>query len=121
MNINPNEYFLANDNLEMLWELLTEESSFKNKSPNNRQNIYDVFCNNLVSFNDVEKQKGVNLMNMNKKYVMSMISYINKMDTDELQKNTLNKNMVLKFLRVMACLKLYLYLQISQNLLQIHL
>jgi|SaaInlStandDraft_2_1057019.scaffolds.fasta_scaffold00099_35 hypothetical protein len=89
MNINPNEYFLANDNLEMLWELLTEESSFKNKSPNNRQNIYDVFCNNLVSFNDVEKQKGVNLMNMNKKYVMSMISYINKMDTDELQKNTL--------------------------------
>jgi len=89
MNINPNEYFLANDNLEMLWELLTEETSFKNKSPKNRQNIYDVFCNNLVSFNDTEKQKGADLMNMNKKYVMSMINYINNLDSKELQNNTL--------------------------------
>lgn len=89
MNINPNEYFLANDNLEMLWELLTEETSFKNKSQKNRQNIYDVFCNNLVSFNDTEKQKGANLMNMNKKYVMSMINYINNLDSKELQNNTL--------------------------------
>ena len=89
MNINSNEYFLANDNLEMLWELLTEETSFKNKSPKNRQNIYDVFCNNLVSFNDTEKQKGANLMNMNKKYVMSMINYINNLDSKELQNNTL--------------------------------
>ena len=89
MNINPNEYFLANDNLEMLWELLTEETSFKNKSPKNRQNIYDVFCNNLVSFNDAEKQKGANIMNMNKKYVMSMINYINNLDSKELQNNTL--------------------------------
>ena len=89
MNINSNEYFLANDNLEMLWELLTEETSFKNKSPKNRQNIYDVFCNNLVSFNDTEKQKGANIMNMNKKYVMSMINYINNLDSKELQNNTL--------------------------------
>lgn len=89
MNINSNEYFLSTNNLEMLWELLTEESNYKIKPQNIRQNIYDVFYNNLATFNDTEKMKGENLINMNKKYVMSMINYINNLESKELENNTL--------------------------------
>lgn len=86
--------FLNNNNLQLIWELLVEEALIQHKRPELQINILNVFNNNVNSFYESEKNKTDGLMSMNKKYIISMITYINTIECDEtLKKNTITNSM----------------------------
>ena len=85
--------FLNNNNLQLIWELLVEEALIQHKRPELQMNILNVFNNNVNSFYESEKNKTDGLMSMNKKYIISMITYINNIEGDEtLKKNTITNS-----------------------------
>ena len=74
MSINN---FLSNENVNLLWEVLKEEEILKIQNQNILNQIAQIFKNNLKGFYENEKTKNINLVDINKKYIILILNYIN--------------------------------------------
>lgn len=70
--------FTSKDNIQMLWDLISEEEIFKFLTPDIQNNIYTVFINNIPGFFDIEKVRLQYLVDINKKYIVLILDYIQK-------------------------------------------
>jgi hypothetical protein len=73
MSINK---FLSNENVNLLWEVLKEEEIIKIQNQDILSQIIDIFNNNLKKFYENEKNKNINLVDINKKYIILILNYI---------------------------------------------
>ena len=69
--------FLSNENINLLWEVLKEEEILKIQSLNVLEQITQIFKNNLKGFYEIEKNKSMNLVDINKKYILLILNYVN--------------------------------------------
>jgi hypothetical protein len=69
--------FLLDDNKQMVWGLIQDEFTLKDHSPETVQRIRDVFNTNIRGFFEYEKTKTDDLFDLNKKYILTMLGYIN--------------------------------------------
>jgi hypothetical protein len=85
MSIN---YFLEQDNLQMLWEVLIDEPLIK-KMCNTEVKLNElvrIFESNVSEFFMVEKNNCNNLIELNKKYILLIINYVMKItNTNNIQ------------------------------------
>jgi hypothetical protein len=72
-NINP---FLKKQNIQTIWDVISEEEIFKFLSRDIQAKISDMFINNIKGFFEVERNKTNNLVDMNKKYILLILNYI---------------------------------------------
>jgi len=68
--------FLHQDNISTLWEVISDEEIFKFLPKDSQSKISQVFLNNIRGFFETEKAKTTNLVDMNKKYIMLILSHI---------------------------------------------
>lgn len=71
-------YFLNNENVKVLWDVIIDEDIIKRQSREFHENILNLFRSNLKGFYDVESKKTNNLVDMNKKYILLILNYANK-------------------------------------------
>jgi hypothetical protein len=71
------QQFNQKGNIQMLWDLISEEEIFKFLTPNIQGNVYNIFLNNLQGFFEVEK-KNNSLVDLNKKYILLILNHIKK-------------------------------------------
>ena len=71
-------FFLNNENVKVLWDVIIDEDIIKRQSREFHENILKLFRNNLKGFYDVESQKTTNLVDMNKKYILLILNHANK-------------------------------------------
>ena len=69
--------FLLDDNKQMVWSLIQDEFTLKNHSHETVERIKDVFNTNIRGFFDSEKNKSTGLFDLNKKYILTILGYIN--------------------------------------------
>jgi hypothetical protein len=70
--------FLHKENLNMLWDLISDEEIFKFLSRDIQNKISSVFTTNLKGFFENEVIQTTNLMDINKKYIILILNYIKK-------------------------------------------
>jgi hypothetical protein len=70
--------FIQKENIQMLWDVVSDEDIFKFLSPDIQSKIYDVFINNIKGFFEVEQTKNTSLVDINKKYILLILNYIKK-------------------------------------------
>ncbi len=75
MSINM---FVKKENVQMLWDVISDEDIFKFLSPTIQNNIYSLFLNNIPGFYETEKMKTNNLVELNKKFMLLILNYIKK-------------------------------------------
>ena len=68
--------FLHQDNISTLWEVISDEEIFKFLPKDSQSKISQVFLNNIRGFFETEKTKTTNLVDMNKKYIILIMSHI---------------------------------------------
>jgi len=88
--------FISKENISTLWEVISDEDVFKFLSKDKQNNIYEIFIDNIKGFFDVEKKNINNLIDMNKKYIVLILSYINKNYPTQLNKIKILENPNLK-------------------------
>lgn len=74
MSIND---FVKKDNISMLWEVISDVDNFKFLKRDIQGNIYQLFLNNIQGFFENEKINTNSLVEINKKYIMLILNYIN--------------------------------------------
>lgn len=70
--------FLQKDNINMLWDVISDENSFKDLTPSYQKTIMNLFLNNVKGFYEAEGSKTNSLVDINKKYILLILNYINK-------------------------------------------
>jgi hypothetical protein len=70
--------FLQKENIETVWDVISDEEIFKFLSRDIQSKISNLFLNNIQGFFNTEKQKTKNLIDMNKNYILLMLNYIKK-------------------------------------------
>jgi len=75
MNINN---FLHKENLNTLWDVISDEDIFKFLSRDIQSKIAELFTNNFKGFFEIEKTKTSSLVDINKKYIMLILNHIKK-------------------------------------------
>ena len=70
--------FLKTENLNMLWEVISDEEIFKFLSRTEQSNISQIFLNNIQGFYELERLKTTNLTDINKKYILLILNHIKK-------------------------------------------
>jgi hypothetical protein len=73
-----NRQFIQKDNVNMLWEVISDEEIFKILSRDIQTKIYQLFLNNIKGFFDNELLKTSSLVDMNKKYILLILNHIKK-------------------------------------------
>jgi len=68
--------FLTRANISMIWDVISDEDIFKFLSKNIQIKISEVFTNNLKGFYENEIVKNNTLIDLNKKYILLMLSFI---------------------------------------------
>lgn len=68
--------FIAKENIKTLWEVISDEDMFRYLSRDIQANVHQVFLNNIQGFYETEKMKNINLVNLNKKYIMLILNHI---------------------------------------------
>jgi hypothetical protein len=68
--------FLKKDNVETLWDVIIDENIFKFLSKDNQIKVYNIFVENIKGFFENEKNNSVNLIDINKKYILLILNYI---------------------------------------------
>jgi hypothetical protein len=69
--------FNKKDNIQMLWDVVSDEDIFKFLSPDIQSKIYNVFINNIQGFFQIERTKtNPSLVEMNKKYILLILNHI---------------------------------------------
>ena len=81
MNINN---FLHKENLNTLWDVISDEDIFKYISRDTQSKIAELFTNNVKGFFEIEKTKTNNLIDINKKYIMLILNHIKKTYTQQM-------------------------------------
>jgi hypothetical protein len=76
------ELFLTQENQILLWDVIKDEDVFNNMSNESVESVLQVFNNNIRGFFDAEKKKTTNLLELNKKYIVKIISFIHATQTD---------------------------------------
>ena len=71
-------YFLNNENVKVLWDVIIDEDIIKRQPREFHENILNLFRSNLKGFFDVECKKTTNLVDMNKKYILLILNHANK-------------------------------------------
>ena len=71
-------YFLNNENVKVLWDVIIDEDIIKRQSREYQENILNLFRSNIKGFYDVESQKTTSLVDMNKKYILLILNHANK-------------------------------------------
>lgn len=71
-------YFLNNENVKVLWDVIIDEDIIKRQPREFHENILNLFRSNLKGFYDVECKKTINLVDMNKKYILLILNHANK-------------------------------------------
>lgn len=71
-------FFLNNENIKVLWDVIIDEDIIKRQSREFQENILNLFRSNVKGFYDVESQKTTNLVDMNKKYILLILNHANK-------------------------------------------
>ena len=69
--------FLSNDNMNLLWDVITDEDILKNRSKDVIDIVHEMFQTNINSFYDIEKRQPTSLVDLNKKYIMIILNYVN--------------------------------------------
>ena len=67
--------FLQNDNIELLWDIITDVEIFKNKSNQIKNEIREIFLNNIQGFYKMEENNNISLIDINKKYILLIFNY----------------------------------------------
>ena len=62
----------------MLWEVISDEDIFKFLAPDIQSKIYITFFNNIQNFYESEKSNTSTLVDINKKYIMLILNFIQK-------------------------------------------
>jgi hypothetical protein len=71
-----NNLFNKKENIQMLWDVISDEEIFKFLTPNNQSNVYNIFISNIQNFYKSEKMNNT-LVDLNKKYIVLILNYIN--------------------------------------------
>ena len=71
-------YFLNNENVKVLWDVIIDEDIIKRQPREFHENILNLFRSNLKGFFDVESSKTTSLVDMNKKYILLILNHANK-------------------------------------------
>jgi len=70
--------FNREDNIKMLWDVISDEDIFTFLTPDIQSKIYDLFLNNIHGFFEVERKKTNLLVDLNKKYILLILNHIKK-------------------------------------------
>lgn len=81
MNINN---FLHKENLNTLWDVISDEDIFKFLSRDIQSKVAQLFSNNVKGFFDIEKTKTNSLVDINKKYILLILNHIKKTYTQQM-------------------------------------
>ena len=101
------QQFIQKHNIEILWEVISDEDNFKFLTPNIQYNIQQVFINNIKSFYENEKNNSKSLTELNKKYILLILNYIKitysnkltkiKIYDEQIAQNNLSQNELITF------------------------
>ena len=81
MNINT---FLNKENINTLWDVISDEDMFKFLSRDIQSKVAQLFSNNVTGFFEIEKTKTSSLVDINKKYIMLILNQIKKTYTQQM-------------------------------------
>jgi len=70
--------FIQNENIQMLWDVISDENIFRFLTPDIQSKIYQLFINNIKGFYEVENSKTNLLVDLNKKYILLILNHIKK-------------------------------------------
>jgi hypothetical protein len=70
--------FNQKENIQMLWDIISDEEIFKFLAPDIQSKIYNIFINNIQGFFEVEKYNSNSLVELNKKYIVLVMSHVQK-------------------------------------------
>ena len=70
--------FLDKDNIDLLWDVITDEDFLTGRSSDIMKQVADVFNNNIRGFFESADNKSNTLIELNKKYILLVISYVKK-------------------------------------------
>lgn len=68
--------FIHQDNIDMLWEVVSDQELFRCLSPGVQTQVYSMFIHNLKGFYAAEKEKPHTLVDLNKKYIMLILNHL---------------------------------------------
>ena len=75
MSINS---FLLEENIQTLWDVISDEEIFKFLSRDVQTDIANLFSKNIKGFYKLEGSKTGNLIDLNKKYILLILNHIKK-------------------------------------------
>ena len=75
MNTN---FFLNKENIETLWDVVSDEEIFKFLTRDVQTKIASLFSKNIKGFYEIESKNSNNLIELNKKYILLILSHIKK-------------------------------------------
>lgn len=81
MNISN---FLNKENLNTLWDVISDEDIFKYLSRDIQSKIAQLFTNNVNGFFETERTKTNSLIDINKKYILLILNHIKKNYTQQI-------------------------------------
>ncbi len=70
--------FLDKDNIDLLWDVITDEDFLTGRSSDIMKQVADIFNNNIRGFFESADNKSNTLIELNKKYILLVISYVKK-------------------------------------------
>jgi len=70
--------FLQKDNINMLWDVISDEDIFKFLTRDVQSKISQIFLNNINGFFETERIKTNNITDINKKYILLILNHIKK-------------------------------------------
>jgi hypothetical protein len=81
------EMFLERENIQLIWDVLIDEPMIKKicTSQNKVNELVSIFENNLKAFYSREKLTSNSLVDLNKKYILLLINYVIKLQTQQVQ------------------------------------
>ena len=68
--------FLTEENIATIWDVISDEEIFKLLSREKQAKVLLAFKENLNTFFNTQKTKSINLMDVNKKYILLILKYI---------------------------------------------
>lgn len=70
--------FTEKQNIQMLWDVVSDEDIFTFLTPDIQSKIYNLFLNNIQGFFELERTKTNSLVDLNKKYILLILNHIKK-------------------------------------------
>jgi len=80
--------FIKQPNVQLLWEILSEQLVLDTKPERIRKDIYNVLTQNIRGFYTSENERIGSLVGLNKKFISVLVQYINSKYTNTTYSNT---------------------------------